>query len=80
MSKEPSYQIDSDYSEEAQPNLEQMAKELKSLKLWQKQESILKEKERVEREQYLETLEEELRVLAQKQEKVQEEIKKSRSR
>jgi len=54
-SKVPSYQIGSDYSEV--PSLLHFAKELKSLKIWQKQESILKEKERVERDEYLTTLE-----------------------
>jgi len=41
-SKVPSYQIGSDSSKV--PSLQHLAKELKSLKIWQKQEYILKEK------------------------------------
>jgi len=55
-SKAPSYQIGSDSSEV--PSLQHLVKELKSLKISQRQESILKEKERVERDEYLTTLEE----------------------
>ena len=53
-SKAPSYQIGSDSSEV--PSLQHLAKELKLPKIWQRQESILKEKERVERDEYLTTL------------------------
>jgi len=63
-SKAPSYQIGNDSSEV--PNLQHLAKELKLLKIWQRQESILKEKEKVERDEYLTTLEEELRILKAK--------------
>jgi len=76
--KAPSYQIGSDYSEV--PSLQHMAKELKLLKIWQRQESILKEKERVERGEYLTNLDEELRILNAKQVKVQEELRQSKSR
>ena len=78
MSKALSYKIGSDSSEEAQPSLKHLAKELKSRKVWQKQETLLKEKERAEREQYLATLEEKFRILNEKQEKLQEEIRQSR--
>lgn len=40
---EPFYQIG---NEETQLSLKHLVKELKSLKIWKKQESILKEKER----------------------------------
>jgi len=63
MSKALSYQIGGDLSEEAQPSFKHLAKELKSLKIWQKQETRLKEKERVERDKYFATLEEDLRIL-----------------
>ena len=78
LSKVPSYQIGSDFSEV--PSLHHLAKELKSLKIWQKQEPILKEKERVEGDKYLTTLEEELRILNAKQVKVQEELRQSKCR
>jgi len=60
-SKAPSYKIGSDSSEA--PSLQHLAKELKLLKIWQREESILKEKVRVERDEYLTTLEDELRIL-----------------
>jgi len=41
-SKAPSYKIGSNYSE--LPSLQDLVKELNSLKIWQRQESILKEK------------------------------------
>jgi len=37
------------------PSLQHLAKKLKLLKIWQRQESILKEKEKVERDEYLKT-------------------------
>jgi len=77
-SKAPSYQIGSDFSEV--PSLQHLAKELKLLKIWQRQESILKEKERVERDEYLTTLEEELRIHNAKQVKFQEELRQRKSR
>jgi len=77
-SKAPSYQTGSDSSEV--PSLQHLAKELKLLKIWQRQESILKEKERVERDEYLTTLEEELRILNAKQVKVQEVLRQRKSR
>jgi len=43
-----------------------LAKELRSLKIWQRQETLLKEKERVERDQYIATLKEEVKVLSEK--------------
>ena len=46
-SKVPFYQIGSGSSEV--PSLQHLAKELESLKIWQKQQSSLKEKVRVER-------------------------------
>jgi len=76
-SKVPSDQIGSDSSEVS--NLQHLAKELKSLKKFQKQESILKETERVERDEYLTTLEEKLRILNAKHAKVQEELRQSKS-
>jgi len=77
-SKVPSYQIGSDSSEV--PSLQHLAKELKSLKIWQKQESTLKEQESIERNEYFTTLEEELRILNAKPAKVQEELRQSKSR
>jgi len=53
MSKAPSYEIGSDSSDETPPNLNQMARELKSLKIWKRQEAILKEKDILEKDQYL---------------------------
>jgi len=75
MSQAPSYQIRSDSSEEAQPNLSHLAQELKSLKLWRKQEAILKEKEKIESDARLAILEEGLRILRQKEEKIQERLR-----
>jgi len=43
-----------------------MAKELKSLKIWKRQEALLKEKGRIEKDKYLANLEEELRLLNKK--------------
>jgi len=65
MSRDPSYQIGSDSSEEALPSLNHLAQELKSLKIWRKQEAILKEKEKIERETHLAILEEKLRITRQ---------------
>jgi len=61
MVKAPSYQIDSESSYEAPPSLNHLAKELKSLKISKMQESLLKKKDRMEKDQHLATLKEELR-------------------
>jgi len=63
MSRAPCYQICCDFSEKAPKILTQLAQELKSLKIWRKQEAILKEKEKIERDAHLAILEEELRLL-----------------
>nr|KYP34891.1 Transposon Ty3-I Gag-Pol polyprotein [Cajanus cajan] len=55
-----------------------ITKELKSLKLWKKQESIQREKERIEREGQLAYLEEKLRILRQEEEKLKEDMKKQK--
>jgi len=67
MFKALSYQIGSDSNDEAPKSLNHLAKELKSLKIWKRQEALLKEKDRMENYQYLPTLEEELRHLNKKQ-------------
>jgi len=75
MSQVPSYQIGSNSSEEAQPSLNHLAQELKSLRFWRKQKAILKEKEKIERDDHLAILEEELRILRQKEEKIQKRLR-----
>nr|KYP73333.1 Transposon Ty3-I Gag-Pol polyprotein [Cajanus cajan] len=61
-------------------SLSYITKELKSLKLWKKQESLQRERDKIEREGQLAYLEEELRILRQEEEKLKEDMKKHRKK
>nr|KYP62980.1 hypothetical protein KK1_017541 [Cajanus cajan] len=61
-------------------SLSYITKELKSLKLWKKQQSLQRERDKIEREGQLVYLEEELRILRQEEEKLKEDMKKHRKK
>nr|KYP32360.1 Transposon Ty3-G Gag-Pol polyprotein [Cajanus cajan] len=65
-------------SDSSPKSLSYIIKELKSLKLWRKQDVIQKEKEKIEREGQLAFLEEELRLLKQQEEKLKEDMRKQK--
>nr|KYP35107.1 Transposon Ty3-I Gag-Pol polyprotein [Cajanus cajan] len=67
-------------SEGSPKSLSYLTKELKSLKLWKKQEAFQREKDKIEKEGQLAYLEEELRLLKQEEEKLKESMKKHKRR
>nr|KYP36068.1 Transposon Ty3-G Gag-Pol polyprotein [Cajanus cajan] len=73
---------DSSHSESdgSPKSLSYITKELKSLKLWKKQEAIQRERDKIEREGQLVYLEEELRILKQEEEKLKEDMEKHRGK
>nr|KYP58009.1 Transposon Ty3-G Gag-Pol polyprotein [Cajanus cajan] len=75
-----SQQFDYNGSDSSPKSISYLTKELKSLKLWRKQEAIQKEKVRIEREVQLSILEEELRLVKQEEEKLKEDMRKQKRR